>query len=557
MSLLGRTRNAVPLAAALCVLAASATPAAMVAVSGDPVTTESGKISGTLLPSGVKAYLGIPYAKPPTQGLRWAAPQPLRWDGVWNADRTGPECIQILRPHDVNHYFGEEPTSEDCLYLNIWLPPKAVASAKLPVIVYIYGGGGTVGSSGMAVYGGEHVAANGAIFVSFNYRVGILGFMAHPELSREQGGHSGNYGFLDQNAALKWVRANIDRFGGDPAKVVITGQSYGAASVFAQLLSPLSKGLFRGAAMWSACIFSSDMLPAAVPLSTAEETGQEIQQRLGAADLKAMRYAPADKILALQEEHQLGANVRGLRLPSTIDGLFWTADRQTVFATHQFNDVPMIVGSNGDDLDATRNPLTTADSIAEFQETARKMFGTQSDAFLKLYPVKSDADVRRVAHEAAREMGFLRNSQACASMQAKYNKSPTFIELFVRKHPYVPGVTIADQDPATIGAYHTADVPYWFGTLHAFNSLRPTRDWTASDRSLSQLMMGSLITFAQTGSPASKELPWPAWSQANQQMMVFGDGARMETLPVARMDWLAAHPPADVPRTGKPRTTRD
>jgi len=195
--------------------------------------------------------------------------------------------------------------------------------------------------------------------------------------------------------------------------------------------------------------------------------------------------------------------------------------------------------------------LTTADSIAEFQETARKMFGAQSDAFLKLYPAKSDADVRRVAHEAAREMGFLRNSQACASMQAKYNQSPTFIELFARKHPYVPGVTIADQDPATIGAYHTADVPYWFGTLDAFNSLRPTRNWIESDRSLSQLMMASLITFAQTGSPASKELPWPAWSQANQQMMVFGDGARIEKLPVARMDWLAAHPPADVPRTGK------
>lgn len=552
-----KTLSAFSLATAVFVLLTGPSHAAMVPIAGDPVTTESGNISGTLLSSGVKAYLGIPYAKAPTQALRWAAPQPLRWSGIWNADRTGPECIQILRPHDINHYFSEEPTSEDCLYLNIWAPPNAAAGARLPVIVFIYGGGGTVGSSGMAQYSGAEVAAHGAIFVSFNYRVGILGFMAHTELSREQGGHSGNYGFLDQNAALKWVQANISRFGGDPEKVIIAGQSFGAASVFAQLLSPLSKGLFRGAAMWSACIFKSDLMPDAVALNTSEQTGREIQRRLGAADLKAMRDAPADKILALQEEHQLGANVRGLRLPSTIDGLFWTADRQTVLATHQFNDVPMIVGSNGDDLDATRSPLTVATSIAEFQEIGRKMFGPHADEFLKLFPVKADADAQPVAHEAAREMGFLSNSQTCASLQAKYNTSSTYIELFTRKHPYVPGVIIADQDPATIGAYHTADVPYWFGTLDAFNSLRPTRAWTAADRDLSRLMMGSLISFAQSGSPSSKALPWPAWSQTNQQMMVFGDGARVEKLPVARMEWLAAHPPADVPRIGKPRTTRD
>jgi para-nitrobenzyl esterase len=557
MNMIVNKINAISLAAALCLFTTGASYAAMVPISGDPVTTDSGKISGTQLASGVKAYLGIPYAKPPTQGLRWAAPQPIRWEGVWNADRTGPECIQILRPHDINHYFSEEPTSEDCLYMNIWVPPNAASGAKLPVVAFIYGGGGTVGSSGMAQYGGEQVAAHGAIFVNFNYRVGILGYMAHPELSREQGGHSGNYGFLDQNAALKWVQANISRFGGDPGKVIIAGQSFGAASVFAQLLSPLSKGLFRGAAMWSACIFKSDLLPEAVALSTAEQTGQEIQRQLNAADLKAMRNAPADKILALQEEHQLGANVRGLRIPSTIDGLFWTSNRQTVLASHQFNDVPMLAGSNSDDIDAARSPLTTATSIAEFQDTARKMFGTQTDEFLKLFPVKTDADVPRVAHEAALEMGFLSSSQTCASLQAKYNKSSTYIELFTRKHPYVPGVVIADQDTATIGAYHTADVPYWLGTLDVFNSLRPTRVWTAADRNLSQLMMGSLIAFAQTGSPSSNELPWPAWSQSNQQMMVFGDGAKVEKLPVARMDWLAAHPPADVPRIGKPRVTRD
>ena len=219
---------------------------AMVPIPGDPVVTTGGKVAGTLLPSGVKAYLGVRFAAPPTQDLRWRAPQPVTWDGIWVADRKGAECIQVLRPHDINHYFGEEPSGEDCLYLNIWAPADANPRSKLPVIVFIYGGGGTIGSAGMAVYGGESVAREGAIFVNLNYRVGALGFMAHPELTREQGGHSGNYGYLDQNAALRWVHDNIEAFGGDPAQVIITGQSFGAGSVAAHLFSPLSKGLFRG-----------------------------------------------------------------------------------------------------------------------------------------------------------------------------------------------------------------------------------------------------------------------------------------------------------------------
>src|ERR1051326_9453871 len=159
-----------------------------------PIRTTEGSVAGKVLPSGVKAWYGIPFAKPPVQNLRWAPPQPASLNGVWNADRKMPECIQVLRPHNINHYFGEEATSEDCLYLNVWAPQSAHAGSDLPVIVFIYGGGGTIGSSGIALYGGESVAKTGkAVFVNLNYRLGILGFMAHPELSREQGGHSGNY----------------------------------------------------------------------------------------------------------------------------------------------------------------------------------------------------------------------------------------------------------------------------------------------------------------------------------------------------------------------------
>src|SRR5579864_903998 len=165
---------------------------------GDPVAIDSGRVAGKVLPSGVKAYLGIPFAAPPVRELRWREPQPFKsWKGVYNADRKMPECIQVLRPHNINHYFGEEPSSEDCLYLNVWAPSSAPEGGNLPVIVFIYGGGSTIGSRGMAIYGGETVAERGAVFVNFNYRLGALGFMAHPALTAESPHHqSGNYAYL-------------------------------------------------------------------------------------------------------------------------------------------------------------------------------------------------------------------------------------------------------------------------------------------------------------------------------------------------------------------------
>jgi para-nitrobenzyl esterase len=538
--------------AALTLIAAIALPAqSMVPIAGDPIATSSGKVAGTLLPSGVKAYLGVRYATPPTQDLRWQPPQPIKWDGIWVADRKGPECIQVLRPHDINHYFGEEPTGEDCLYLNLWAPAMAAPGSKLPVIVFLYGGGGTIGSSGMAVYDGENVAKHGAVFVNLNYRVGTLGFMAHPELTREQGGHSGNYGYLDQHAALKWIRDNIAAFGGDPSKVIITGQSFGASSVAAHVFSPLSAGLFRGAAMWSACNFST----AGPDLATAEQTGLEIQKRLGAASLQDMRNVPADRVLALQAESQVGVSVQGVRTPPLVDGYFTVADKETVLRERKFNDVPILVGSNGDDIDAAQSPLTRAKTVKEYEETARKMYGADAEKFLRQFPAKQDADVYAAAHAAARENGMVKASRTCAQIHAKHGQAPTYISLFSRKHPYARGVRIADQDPATIGAYHTADVPYWFGTFDAFNLFRPTRSWGDDDRQLSGAMLQSLIAFANTGSPEIEELKWPAWSARSEQYVVLGDEISVAKLPSARMDWLAAHPPATLPSAAPARTS--
>jgi para-nitrobenzyl esterase len=538
--------------AACASLGLTAEASSMVPIPGDPIATSGGKIAGTELASGVKAYLGVRYAAPPVQELRWKPPQLFKWDGVWVADRKGAECIQVLRPHNINHYFGEEPSGEDCLYLNIWTPSTASAGKKLPVIVFIYGGGGTIGSSGIAIYGGEEVARHGAVFVNFNYRVGALGFMAHPELTREQGGHSGNYGYLDQNAALRWIHDNIAAFGGDPAKVIITGQSFGAGSVAAHLFSPLSKGLFRGAAMWSACNFTTS----GPDLATAEQAGIELQKRLGAASIEDMRNVPADRILAAQSENQVGVSVRGVRTPPLIDGYFTVSEKTALLARKAVNDIPIMASSNGDDLDANQSPFTRAKTVAEFQSIARQVYGANADEFLRLFPVRVDADVHVAAHAAARENGMLKGSRTCAQLQSQANKSPAYVGLFVHKHPYAPGVQIADQNPITVGAYHTADVPYWFSTLDAFNMFGPTRSWASNDRKLSETMLRSLIAFAETGTPQLNDLKWPAWNQRNEEYVLFDDTPKVEKLPKPRMDWLAAHAPETAPASA-PAGPRD
>lgn len=536
---------------AVCVLAAVMAPA----VRGQtvlkpiaPVRTTGGLLAGKVLPSGVKTWLGIPYAKPPVDELRWQPPQPMQWQGVWNADRKMPECMQVLRPHDINNYFGEEATSENCLFMNIWAPPGSHPGSHLPVIVFIYGGAFSIGSAGMTLYGGEQVAKHGAVFVNFNYRLGILGFMAHPGLSREQGGHSGNYGLLDQHAALEWIRGNIAKFGGDPSKVLLMGQSAGARSVTAQIFSPLSRGLFSEAVMSSGCSWvSSGFMGPEPTLAQAEQVGLKIQGLLHASSLEAMRQLPADRILAVQAEFQVGANRSGVRTGPIIDGYFTPMSERAILQAHENSDVPIIASSNGDDLDSNMSPLTRAATVAQYKEIARRMYGDNAAQFLALYPVSSNAEVRAMAHRAAEDAGLQGAARQCAQLQSQYDKSPAYLDLFTLKNPYVPGVRIADQDTATIGAYHVADLAYWFGNLDAYNMFRPTRAWRPWDRELSNDMMQTLIAFARTGRPATESVRWPAWSAAEERRVVFGKKITVERLDTKGMDWLAAHPAARIP----------
>jgi para-nitrobenzyl esterase len=507
------------------------------AIPGDPVAIDSGMVAGKVLPSGIRAYFGIPFAAPPVRENRWREPQPVKaWKGVYNADRKMPECIQVLRAHNINHYFGEEPTSEDCLYLNVWAPAAARPGANLPVIVFIYGGGSTIGSSGMALYGGDGIAKRGAVFVNFNYRLGALGFLAHPELTAESAHRqSGNYAYLDQIAALQWIRRNIAKFGGDPAKVVISGQSAGAGSVSLLQNSPLAKGLFRGLVAMSGGAWGSGGQLG--DLATAEKTGLQVQEALKAKSLDDMRQIPADRILALQQDCQLGCS-GSIRIGGAhVDGYFLPKTPAQTFAAHEQNDVPAIVGFTHDE---SSNALRTAKNLAEYQAAARRLYGNDADTFLKLYPASTDEEAHAMGSAAARE-GAIENSQRkWAVAQSKFGKAPAYVFMYSRVHPYIPGVAIADQDTATIGAYHTSDVPYWFGTLDALNLIRPTRNWTAYDRDLSDKMADTLIAFAKTGDPNTAAVRWPAWSAQKEQLVEFGDKIEVQAMNSARLDFMAS-----------------
>lgn len=544
------SRAVLAIASILSVLAAVPTQAQIVVtpIPEDPVSIDSGAVSGKVMASGVKAYFGIPYVAPPLGDLRWRAPQKVEaWKGVYHADRLAPECIQVLRRHNLNHYFGEEATSENCLYLNIWASPNAKAGAKIPVVVWIYGGGFTLGSSGMAMYDGENVARKGTIFVSFNYRVGILGNLAHPELTAESSHRSsGNYGLMDQVAALQWIKRNIATFGGDPDNVTITGQSAGAMSVSALEASPLAKGLFhRGFAMSLSMFDNRFKFPA---LPAAEKIGLEVQTALGASSLAEMRLIQADRILAIQKDCQLGC-AGTIAVTPDIDGYVLPDTVPNIFASGKQNDVATVAGFTSDE---SSNDLRTAANLEGYVAAARKLYGDQADRFLALYPAKTDEEAKAMGLLAAREGLVEIGTRNWAMAQTKNGKAPFYMYMFSRVHPFAKDVQFFDS-PQKIGAYHTSDVPYWFGTQDAFNKFRTTRVWTEFDRAMSERMMDTLVAFARTGNPGTPATPWPQWAPDAQKYVEFGDDSGVREENRARLDF---HTPANVtPST--PRVSRD
>ncbi len=484
------------------------------------VKTNAGLISGAAPIDGVTAYLGIPYAAPPVGDLRWRPPQPAsHWDGVRNADRFGTSCMQSQpgsRLPWTEEFMTQGPIGEDCLFLNVWTAAKS-ATAKLPVMFWIYGGGFNEGSSSVAVYDGAELAKKGIIVVSVNYRVGPLGFLAHPELTKESAHHaSGNYGLLDQIAALQWVHDNISGFGGDPAQVTIFGQSAGAISVVDLMRSPLAKGLFaRAIAQSGPGLLPRNALGANATLSEREAAGVTFAESKGARSLAELRALPAARFF---EPSTSGG---GTRLPN---GPF--NDGWVLTGTTPPEQVPLMLGFVADDIGVSGGfgPSSKAD-IESYQGDARRIYGEQADTFLKLYPVAADADVIGARKAAGRDRARV-SMDLWANEQLKASKR-IYTYFFDRVIPW----------PAhpEFGAFHTSEVPYVFKTIN-----RLDRPWEPIDHKLAETVSSYWANFGRTGDPNGTGLPpWPAYSSSSHITMELGARAgEMSVAEAPKLEFL-------------------
>ena len=465
----------------------------LVAQQPGPVKTDNGLVQGTV-EDGLTVYRGIPFALPPVGNLRWHAPEPARkWDTVLQAKKFAPGPIQGWTPPSGK--------SEDCLYLNVWSPAKS-SNDHMPVLVWIYGGGFNAGATSDVNYSGEKLANKGVVFVSIAYRVGQLGFLAHPELSAESSNHtSGNYGLLDMIAGLKWVQKNIAAFGGDPTKVTIFGESAGGIAVSMLCASPLAKGLFRGAISQSGGSFGPPRVTTfpgenLKKLHDAESAGDAYVKNAGFSSIADLRKLDADKLPA----------VRGLAWP-IIDGWVIPDDQYKLYEAGKYNDVAIMIGYNSDEGASFSPPKTPADYIT----AVKTRYGKYADDLLKAYPVDSTT-VPKTARDLSRDAAFGWHTWSWARLQSKTGKSKVFYYYF-DQHPDYP----AGSPKYGYGSPHAQDVSYVFKHLDASNP-----QTTKSDLEISDAMATYWTNFAKYGDPNGSELPhWPAFSDKNPVVMYF------------------------------------
>lgn len=462
--------------------------------------------------SDVIAYKGIPFAAPPVGELRWKAPQPVAaWTGIKKCDAFGPSPMQgkpvPFMVYTAEFLIPEKPISEDCLYLNVWAKPKA--AKKKPVFVWIYGGGFSSGGTAVPIYDGEALAKKGIVFVSVNYRVGVFGFLAHPELTKEAPYHaSGNYGLLDQVAALQWVKKNIAAFGGDPNNVTIAGQSAGSMSVNTLVASPLAKGLFHKAIAESGSRLVST-LRLSDPLSAAEQQGIKLQESLHVGSLAEMRKLSAEDIM----------KVRGGYSP-IVDGYLLPEPVSAIFAAGKQNDVPVITGWNADE--ALIGAFKNKDA---YQQQMKEQYGADAETVLKYYPGNTDDEARLSQIKMSRDMTFALSGFKWANLQSEKRRSPIYVYNFVRKLPATP-------DFVKYGAFHTGEVAYVMDDLKFLN-----RPWEPEDQPLATLMSEYWVNFMTKGDPNGKGLPeWPKYNITTYPVMVFDKTSGQQ--PLADKDGL-------------------
>ena len=460
-----------------------------------------GRIAGVATPEAtVEAFLGIPFAASPVGERRWRAPEPVRpWAGTRAADRFGASCMQPELTGNgpwTREFFAPPPFSEDCLFLNVWTPTPRVA--PLPVLVWIHGGGFTQGGARAPIYDGSALAGRGVVVVTINYRVGLLGFFGHPELAREgPGGTSGNYGLLDQLAALRWVRDNIAQFGGDPAQVTIAGQSAGATSVLVLLASPLAGGLFHRAIAQSGLTLADP--GHFIAQATLQENGSLWARRNGAADLAALRRLEPGRFLRDDPALRFGPAIDGTLVPAVPDGVA---------------DVPVLTGYNGAEGAGPLDATTTVEALAR---RFRALFGSRAEAALRVYgvtPFNVTQAAQRSGHDRVMMGAFL-----WASARARRARTPLYLYSFDRA---LPG-----PEAARWGAFHSAEIPFVFGALGGAD--RPV---SALDRRVADIVMRYWLRFVRTGDPNGADLPeWRPFAPESLDVMHLDDTPAMR--PVA------------------------
>ena len=507
------------LAALLCVppfdvAAQRATGAA--AGSAPIIRTTGGAVQGITLPSGVHAFRGIPFAAPPVRELRWRPPQPAaRWQGVRPADRFANQCMQARVFSDM--MFRNAGVSEDCLYLNVWAPSNARAGSGLPVLVYFFGGGFVAGDGSEFRYDGESLARRGIVVVTTSYRLGIFGFFAHPELTAESPQHaSGNYGLMDQAAALRWVRANVAAFGGDPQRVTIAGESAGSMSVSAQMASPLARGLFARAIGESGALFSSSG-----PMSTRaqmEQSGTRFAESVGAPSLAALRALSATELL------EMAGRQGAPRFWPSVDGSFFPQAPAEIYAAGRQAHVPLLAGWNSEESSwRSLTRLPTSDSATA---VLTRVFGERAGEAARYYPARDSVEATQSLTDLASDRFIAYSTWKWLDAHAATSGQPVYRYFYARPRP------------GARGAVHSAEIEYALGNL-ATNKVYA---WTPDDEKVSQLMESYFANFIASGDPNGAGLPkWPVGTpgaNGDVQRLRIDVETRAEPEPRARYRFL-------------------
>lgn len=479
---------------------------------GPQAKVEQGMLEGIVLKSGIKTYRGIPFAQPPVGELRWKAPQPpKKWTGIRKADTFGANAMQKQVYGDM--HFRSPSMSEDCLYLNVWTPAKSL-NEKLPVLVYFYGGGFVAGDGSESRYDGESLAEKGIVTVTLNYRLGIFGFFSHPELTKESPNNaSGNYGLLDQNAALIWVRKNIAAFGGDPDKITIAGESAGSISVSAQLVSPLSKKLIAGAIGQSGAMINPTFN--AVPLEEAENNGAAFAEKVKAGSLQELRAIPAAQLL--EESSKPGAfNAR-----ATIEGYFLPSMPSDLFASGYQAQVPILVGWTSTEIPYMAFMQGQYPNPENYKKRVEDVYKDWAAEILKKYPRNNEKEVIESATALASDAFIVYSTWKWAELHKSSTKKPVYVYMFSKQRPPLKselgnvkeglagGIKEGNRPdekkmPESLpGASHASDIEYALGNLAG----NPFYNWTADDYKASETMENYFANFIKTGNPNGKNLP--------------------------------------------------